>query len=229
MCQCGRTYLTLKGEQQDKSFRLVVADRINTGGSFLYNKVDRLIISGIALLSIFFCLTGCADKKNSMSLKKPIQKTGDSLTDSTYRSVQELNIKSDLLGITLLDSALSDMVSPGPNTIGTGPDYFNCFLYDGENRITQIGLLSENANVFGIAVGNSISQVKDILNNEGFEQLGDDDVKALINKNENAVSYQTAHLTLIFFIPESESTTGDAAITKILIDVDNPLEEKPIF
>lgn len=192
----------------------------------MYKIVYSFIIAAITLVSI---LSGCVDRKDRTPPQATIKETGDSMNDLTYERVIELNKKSDLLGITLLEVAPSDLVMPGPNTLGTGRDYYNCFLFDGENRITQIGLLSETANVYGIAVGNSLSQVKETLTSEDFTQLGDEETKSLINKNENAIAFQMAYITLIFFTDEKESNLNDATITKILINVDNPLEEKPTF
>lgn len=184
------------------------------------------MIGVIAFVSIF---SGCANKKNSTPPQAEIQETDESMTELTYETVKELNKNSNLLGITLLDAVPSDVVVPGPNLIGTGEDYFNCFLFDGEYRITQIGLLSETANVYGIAVGDSLSKVEETLTTEDFKQWVDEDINASINENENVVTYQLGYLTLIFYIDKNESTTSDATITKILINVDNPSEEKPTF
>ncbi len=195
----------------------------------MFFKLDRLFISAIAILTLVFYFTGCSDKRETKAQKIKLEETEVNMTELTYEKVEELNKKSHLLGVTLLDAPPSDMIMPGPEPIGTGDDYYNCFLFDGKNRITQVGLVSESAEVLGIAVGDSLARVEDVLVDEGFRKLEAKETKALINKNEKAVAYQVGYLTLIFYVEEKESVSDDAIITKMLINIDNPAEEKPTF
>jgi len=66
------------------------------------------------------------------------------MTDLTYEIVNELNKKSNLLDISIVDAAPSNMLMPGPKTMGTGPDYFNCFPFDGEKQNNTNRLVIRN-------------------------------------------------------------------------------------
>lgn len=207
----------------------ILLEYINKGGLYLDKKINKFSISILVFLLIFLCFTGCADKKKVTLSKETIEETGDSMTNLTYEVVKELNKKSDLLGINLLDAAPPEMIVPGPEQFGTGEDYFCCFPFDGEYRITEIDLLSETANVFGIAVGNSLVQVDETLRSEGFKKLGVEESKNYAPFDENLVVYKTGYITLVFILGENENTTTDDIITNIVIIVDNPSEKKPTF
>jgi len=90
-------------------------------------------------------------------------------------------------------------------------------------------LSSSDTNVLGITVGSSTSELSNKLKDYGLNQLTESEVSNIINRNHKAVAFKKAHVTLIFYVSESETDVNNATITKILIDVNNPLEEKPTY
>lgn len=191
----------------------------------------KSIIKTIFCLSIGLCLVACGKStKESSNLSSDSKKAGeDALVNETYALVDVINSNSNFSEIKLLDSPSENMRVPGPELINEKGDKFYCFLYNGENRITQISLSSSDTNVLGITVGSSTSELSNKLKDYGLNQLTESEVSNIINRNHKAVDFKKAHVTLIFYVSESETDVNNATITKILIDVNNPLEEKPTY
>lgn len=99
-----------------------------------------------------------------------------------------------------------------PNFLDDGVSQYYYFPFGGENRITQIVILTAEYNVFGIRVGDKASSADGILKDEGYSRR---------KTNNNAPSSNTTYTKDYISITISGDINGDL-ISQIVIDAMDP-------
>lgn len=142
------------------------------------------------------------------------------ISSSVMEAVNELNKKSDFLGVTLLGPYDDSMVPPGPAMLKDGKSSYAVFPYGGNTSITQIVLQSDEPNVFGLRVGQKFSEIEQVLIAEKYTRLDDSTAKSLAGKQPSAQAYNKLDITIVFISMEEGS--DNPLISKIVIDIQDP-------
>ena len=89
----------------------------------------------------------------------------------TEQEVARINANSNLLGCVLLSEAPEDSTTALSTSIRQDTrDEYMCFPYRGAQYITAINLVSQDADIFGISVGDTVSSANAVLLTEGYVQ-----------------------------------------------------------
>ncbi|NLT12069.1 MAG: hypothetical protein GXY06_06635 [Clostridiaceae bacterium] len=89
----------------------------------------------------------------------------------TEQEVDRINANSNLLGCELLSEAPNGSITAVHTSIREGSrDFYYCFPYRGAQYITEINLVSEDADIFGISVGDTVKSASSVLLEEGYSQ-----------------------------------------------------------
>ena len=134
----------------------------------------------------------------------------------TEQEVARINANSNLLGCVLLSEAPEDSTTALRTFIRRDTsDYYMCFPYRGAQYITAINLVSEDADIFGISVSDTVSSANAVLLAEGYSQQE--------SAPENIHIYRK-HYICIFF-----KFNDDGVLIKIGISIQDPATRDIVF
>ncbi len=130
----------------------------------------------------------------------------------TEQEVYRINNNSNLLGCELLGEAPEGAITAISNSIRSDTqDEYICFPYRGEHLITVIKLVSEDADILGISVGDTIESAEAVLLEDGY------------SRQESAPD--NYHIYRMIFVSISLKYDEDNVIVEMGISVNDPFEE----
>ncbi len=123
----------------------------------------------------------------------------------TEEEVARVNANSNLLGCELLGK------NPAPSYEGPirkdTDDNYMCFPYRGESLITAINLYSEDADIYGISVGDTVDSANSVLLAEGYVRT---------SAPENTFNYRKHYVCIGFDFDD------DGVLVDLGIGVEDP-------
>ena len=131
-------------------------------------KLVIIVVSILLCIGLFLIARSIYNNKNQY---KPLE--GDEeLYALTEQEVDRINANSNFLGCVLLGESHEDATAQLTEIRDSTKDYYICFPYRGGNYITAINLFSEDANFYGISVGDSLEKMALVMDEQDFLQQG---------------------------------------------------------
>ena len=131
------------------------------------NKLVLIIVVVVSICVLFVIVINIIDHFKY----RYVPPQGDEETyNLTEEEVARINANSNMLGCTLLADAPEGAMTAIPKGIRNFDDgnYFMCFPYRKRSCITSIRLYSEEADIYGISVGDNIEEASQISLEKGY-------------------------------------------------------------